>query len=261
MQKQGAKLNLSYGSNDTGDLTDISVIESFSKFLDGKKCSFITADGGIDKSENDLYDIEEIANAKLFFGEILTAMSIQEENGTFVLKIYDIYYELTMSIILLLQKHYEVVKSIKPKTSRPANSEKYIVASKFKGISSSELTKYYILLKEWNSIETEPLPNYTKNKKFIQKIFNCNIDEDSNFITTLKSFNERTAKMQYTKLLEGISIYDTYEDYISSGKSKGKDKNPFEKFYSKSQESQTDLAIAWCKKYAIPLKAVIKLNH
>jgi len=238
----------------SGDLTDVSVIKSFISDVGRNSCEYITADGGIDKSTNELYDLEEIANAKLFYGEIITAFGIQKTGGTFVIKFYDIYYEITVQLILLLQKFYEKVSITKPKTSRPANSEKYIVAEKFIGINDSDLEEYFILLDTWNSIEKEPLPNYKENKDFVERLFNVSIDPDSDFIDSLRSFNEKTSREQLRKLIDGIGIYDTYENELK-GKS-AKSTTNFDKFAKEIKYNQNDLAIEWCKSYNIPTKKI-----
>lgn len=74
-------------------------------------------------------------NAKLFFGEILTAFHIQKEGGDFILKIYDCGFEVTRQLILLLALYYSTVKTVKPITSRPGNSERYLLCQGFKGIA------------------------------------------------------------------------------------------------------------------------------
>lgn len=72
-------------------------------------------------------------NSKLFLGEIITALHIQAEGGKFILKIYDIGFEITRQLILLVAAHYEKVRIVKPITSRPGNSEKYLLCEGFRG--------------------------------------------------------------------------------------------------------------------------------
>lgn len=263
INKQGGKINVD--DKTSGDLTDTSVIKSFISDVGKSSCSYVTADGGIDKSTNELYDLEEIANAKLFYGEIITAIGLQKVGGTFVIKFYDIYYEITVQLILLLQKYYEKVSITKPKTSRPANSEKYIVAEKFIGISDSEYEDYLSLLDIWNTIESQPLPSYKDNKEFVERIFNVSIDPESEFVDSLKSFNEKTSSEQLRKLIDGIGIYDTYEEELKSynasiKSSKLNANNKFDKFSKEIKSNQNDLAIEWCKTYNIPTKKIIKLT-
>lgn len=114
------------------------------------------------------------------------------------------------------------------------------------------------MLKTWNEKENEPLTNYLENKNFVQKIFSTDIDPQSDFITTLRNFNERTSRLQLTKLIDGIGIYDTYETELTSDKSVRFTK--YNKFLQSTKESQTDLAIEWCKTYKVPLRNAISLD-
>ena len=52
----------------------------------------------------------------------MTALHIQEVGGKFILKIYDIGFEITRQLIILLGVYYQKVRIVKPITSRPGNS-------------------------------------------------------------------------------------------------------------------------------------------
>ena len=49
------------------------------------------------------------------------------KRGTFVLKMFDIFHKTSVECIYLLSIMFQEVYVIKPKTSRTAKSEKYIV--------------------------------------------------------------------------------------------------------------------------------------
>ena len=57
---------------------------------------------------------------------------MQKKNGTFILKIFDIFNKTSIDIVYLLSYYYKTVYIVKPNTSRYANSEKYIVCRYFK---------------------------------------------------------------------------------------------------------------------------------
>lgn len=59
---------------------------------------------------------------KLFLGEIITALRVQEIGGKFILKVYDSSFALTRQLMILLATFYKKVRMIKPVTSRPGNS-------------------------------------------------------------------------------------------------------------------------------------------
>ena len=122
-----------FSKNDNGDLTKLNVINNYvnnlKKFND--KATLVTADGGfVWKNEN----YQEQESYKLLLGEIITAIKIQKEGGTFVLKVFDIFTKLTIKLICIIQSFYEDVFIYKPFLSRSSNSEKYIIAKTLKKI-------------------------------------------------------------------------------------------------------------------------------
>jgi 23S rRNA U2552 (ribose-2'-O)-methylase RlmE/FtsJ len=57
---------------------------------------------------------------------------MQKKGGHFVLKVFDTFSSSMIELMYLLTYLYEEVSITKPLTSRPANSEKYILCTKFK---------------------------------------------------------------------------------------------------------------------------------
>ena len=55
--------------------------------------------------------------------------------GTFVLKIFDAYSRYMVDVINLIACHFTELKIIKPITSRTANSERYLVATGYRGLN------------------------------------------------------------------------------------------------------------------------------
>jgi hypothetical protein len=88
--------------------------------------------------------------------------------GVFILKIYDVHFEITNQLLMLLCLYYRKVGIIKPLTSRPGNSEKYVLCEGFFGISESDLSSLTGLLKEWHF--SEPTLSYFENKTYIHSI-------------------------------------------------------------------------------------------
>lgn len=249
IKSQGYQLNLSYGNGD-GNLLDISNIQYFSdKDLKGQKCALVTADGGIELSGDAEYSTQEIANGKLFFAEILTALTIQENQGSFILKIYDIYYRMTLQFITLLSIYYDQVTVIKPRTSRPANSEKYIVCRGFNGIAPEALARLYDMFSKWIGIET--VQGYLENKEYVHSI--CTFVDDiedtsSTFKQNIVEFNDYNVTMQLEKINEGLNLIAN----------KSAEKSEVIRLY---KENQKDLAIKWCQQFGIPYLPNVPLSE
>ena len=56
---------------------------------------------------------------------------------------HDIHTTNTLQMLFILSNYFEKVIITKPYTSRPANSEKYIVCKNFNGIDDTLLNDFY----------------------------------------------------------------------------------------------------------------------
>ncbi len=247
-KKEGYSINLSYGdpNKNDGNLLDIDNIVGFTETIGSNKCHLVTADGGIELETDEDYLLQELNNVKLFFSEVLLALSIQEKDGTFILKIYDVYYDITLQIIELLSIYYEKIIIIKPRTSRPANSEKYLVCTKFQSINEDQLSDLHEMFDNWlEKIETKF--EYSKNEKFVVKLFDMTVDSQSIFLQNIIEFNDYNITMQIEKITEGLNLaknneYNqtaTIKDYLNL---------------------QKDIAIKWCKQFNVPYITDFKIE-
>jgi hypothetical protein len=225
----GYKINRSYCCGNDGNLVNIANIKHFTeKDVGENKCHLITADGGIFLAEEE-YGSQEYDNAQLFYAEILTALYNQRKGGVFILKIYDMYYNLTIQMLNLLGLYYNKIVIIKPKTSRPANSEKYIVCSDFKSDGTEpefieSLEKLTKLFETW--IETSKT-----TKKHIVNLFDFHEKPESGFNKTILYFNKYNLDTQMEKITEGLGLAMTegysdvgiLESYRSAQRERGKE--------------------------------------
>ena len=126
--KKNPNVNILYGADNTGNLYSVEnykyCINNFINSMD-----IITADGGFDFSIN--FNMQETRATRLILTEIIYAITMQQKGGTFILKIFDIYNKATIDLIYILSNIYNNVSIIKPKTSRVANSEKYVICQGF----------------------------------------------------------------------------------------------------------------------------------
>ena len=114
-----------------GDLTKLKTHNIFNKHIASKKlyADLITADGGF-KWKDENYQEQEAY--RLIYGEILNALSNINKNGTFVLKIFETFTDVTIKLITLCSSFFKETYIYKPFMSRTSNSEKYIIFKKFK---------------------------------------------------------------------------------------------------------------------------------
>ena len=145
-------VQISYGEDSTGNIYRLENMKHFFKQFDlVNDVEVITADGGFDFSQD--FNNQETLSYQIIFCEIVMALSVQKMGGTFICKFFDMYYEMSYYFITLLGACYDEVLFCKPLTSRPANSEKYIVCRGFHGIDEHYLKKLYIIVKNWELIK------------------------------------------------------------------------------------------------------------
>lgn len=176
-------VEISYGNDGTGDLYKINNILHFADVVG--KAEFITADGGFDFSVD--FDNQERLFYRLFLCEVVTALTTQKIGGTFVCKLFDMFHRFTVEILYILYNLYDEIIIDKPVTSRPANSEKYVIARGFRGIGIVYLRQLQDIVLHWDDSITCIL-EYPMDKSFLNQITVYN-----------KIFNDYQVKnIQYT---------------------------------------------------------------
>ena len=123
------RVDICYGADDTGDLYNFANITFLAKHIGHHTVDLITADGGFDFSSD--FNNQEEMSVRLLYAEIMSALILQKEGGGFVLKIYDLFTDKSLNLLHILQNFYKTINIVKPHTSRPANSEKYLVCTNF----------------------------------------------------------------------------------------------------------------------------------
>ena len=188
-KKTKAKITLSYGKDDTGNLYNLENIKHFRKEVleDGGKVDLVTGDGGLDFSIN--FNCQEQLSFHLIFCEIVSAFSVLKTGGSFVLKMFDIHTSNTLQLIFLLSNYFDEIILTKPYTSRPANSEKYIVCKGFTGITEEYLNVLYAIIEKWE--KTKSMNKYVDNL-FAMKVppyFKKNIMNYCNYVSRIQITN------------------------------------------------------------------------
>tara|TARA_A100001015_G_scaffold199331_1_gene222500 strand:+ start:221 stop:1354 length:1134 start_codon:yes stop_codon:yes gene_type:complete len=180
----------------------------------------ITGDGGFDFSLD--FDNQEQQSIKLLYAQICYALSIQKENGTFILKIFDIFTKGSLDLIYILCCFYSDITIMKPYTSRIANSEKYLICKNFK-VKNYKLIEYLI-----NNFD-----KFLENDKNISGFLN--IDHSLYFINKIEEASAIFGQQQ----MENIN--NTINKIINNDSNSELIKNNIQK------------CIYWCNKNNIPI--------
>ena len=127
----------------TGDVTDPNTVISLgigvkSRFVNTAGAFLYTSDAGIDVTSD--YAGQEENTSAINFGQIISGLLSLAPGGNFVTKQYTFFTPFSRSLIALVAGFFDETYITKPATSRPGNSEIYLVGKGFKGLST-EMTE------------------------------------------------------------------------------------------------------------------------
>lgn len=212
---------ISYGKDNTGNIYNYENIVEFGNTAGINSSHIVTADGGFDFSLD--FNKQEQLSYRLIFCEIVCALTVQKTGGHFICKMFDTFSMPSIKLLFFISCFYEEVYLNKPLTSRPANSEKYVVAKNFRGIELSYLSHLYALIDYWNNLNE---PNS------VMDIFDDDIPDY--FIKQINDYNKQNSKQQI------ITINNTIKIINETNKLS---------FLNEIIETQIKAAKTWCEKY------------
>jgi cap1 methyltransferase len=208
-----------------GNLYIYDDVKNYISKFNNQKAILVTADGGFDYSSN--FNGQEINSCQIIYSECIVALNILKKGGSFVCKVFDLFSYTMIQILYIVSSCFEEVYIYKPETSRPANSEKYLVCMYYKNNLSSESKDNLLKIIElWNN-KTSDL---TEDDSIIFK----DIKVSNSFIQNLNNYNEQYMETQ---------IY-----YLNNTIKLAEHKIEKDKYYEIIQ-NQVNNAIEWCKKY------------
>lgn len=136
------EITLHYGTDGTGDMYKKENQESFIQTCKPGVHIF-TADGGFDFSTD--YLLQEKSIYHLLVCSSLIGLQCLVPGGSFVLKFFDIYAKPTQLLISLIRSCFQGWVLYKPATSRPCNSERYLLCRGFRGLPKEVLSALTLL--------------------------------------------------------------------------------------------------------------------
>lgn len=198
-------VQLYYGSDGTGNIYHTKNIRSFAR--KSGAAHLVTADGGFQEtilakqyplfSSETIQLTKELWHYKLILAEIVTALRVQAKGGSFVLKLFDCYTIQTARLLYLLTCVYDKVSIVKPKTSRPANSERYVVCRRYLGCPKRLLQE---LLAALEMLHTR------LNEYFCDQLLQINLPEE--FRDALRSANIQLAQQQMQHIQKAVEYHN-----------------------------------------------------
>lgn len=208
------------GVDGSGSLYNVKNQNYFANITGYNTCDIVTADGGFDYTKD--YNKQESISLRLIICEIQTCFKLIKDGGTFVLKIFDFNLNKTRYLLNILFTAFDNMFIVKPSTSRPANSEKYVICTgfRYKNLNIVRKMLYECIMNTTNTSHTlhttYTLPIEFEKKLVIANCL-CMIEQLRNISVTL--------------------------NYISDG---------VDDLNAKLKE-QYNTGFQWCVKYGIPV--------
>ena len=264
--QENPQVNILTGADGTGNLYSIANLKYLAARFSINKANLVTADGGFDFSTCGVYNCQEQTASKLILAEIIGCFGVLGNGGSFICKFFDLNNKLTADLLYLLQCHFTELIIFKPKTSRLANSEKYIIATGFKGCTPNIFQLLLNLLDRWNSIDAE-------NEAVIKQISsNWHIASTKHSNTTFRTINsifdvkpDVDSTINNSRLISAPSSFYAYLNRIICEMNQLQITNINEtidiineqlffdtEWQEKTREKQMENARCWCLENGIP---------
>ena len=178
-----------WGVDGDGDITSSNNIRSFG--LDDKS-QLATGDVKYVPYKMD-YSKEENINIPVVFGQFLSSLWVLKKDGILINKMFTIYEPATICMIYIGTCVFEEFQIVKPATSRPANTEIYIIGTGYKDnltvLEKNMLLIYMEYIRNLNTgVDVPPLFKLEDlDEEFIRNIYDIS---NSLYTTQIENFNE-----------------------------------------------------------------------
>ena len=164
------EVKIHYGADGTGDIYVPANQQSFVQLHDIKSHLF-TGDGGFDFSTD--YENQEKSVYPLLIASALIGLQTLTAEGFFILKLFDVNASATQYLLRCITLCFKDWCLYKPATSRPCNSERYLICRGFRKAHPQILQALQQLQTQWNTSQCVPQSDYfsfftEKEKLYLQ---------------------------------------------------------------------------------------------
>jgi cap1 methyltransferase len=183
-----------YGVNGDGDITNTdnmtSLQERVFEATHGAGVHFVMGDGGISVEGEE--NKQELLTKQLVMCQFACALSILRRGGHFVCQIFDMFTPFLVGLIYLLYRCFDKVCIIKPVTSRPANSERYVVCKGFRNDSRSVADYLFDVNDQLNELKDDE-----EDESDVLEVVPLEVlQQEEEFMTYVTKSNDRLGKQQ-----------------------------------------------------------------
>ncbi len=175
-----------------GDLTSAKILLDIQKQMDDKKVAInvYTSDVGM---QTDDYD-QERAQFKCHIGQIISGLMMLQGGGLFIVKQYTYFSKKLLDVISLICPLFEKLWVCKPLSSRPTNSETYLVGFIKDKLQNQEMFKECIdKLFEYLNADDAQLDKLCSERKEVIDLYDSMsaiFEQQMNFIEHTLNMNK-----------------------------------------------------------------------
>lgn len=139
----------------------------------GGHIDLYTAEFGVDVSEKKLFNEQEFVHAKGDLAQVICGFNTLRSDGHMVCKIFTFFNPFTISLIALMRECFEEFYICKPASSKPDNSEIFLVGKEFNAIKGAEaagIMMQYLESEKYDYRNDTLVDIGSLDKKFWQRI-------------------------------------------------------------------------------------------
>lgn len=189
-----------FGCDNDGDITSGDNLKSIAHSIT-EKVHLVTSDVKyVPKNVN--FDEEENINIPVHLGHVLGSLVILSKGGTAVLKEFTFFEAQSISLLWLLNCCFSEILIVKPETSKPANSEVYLVCNGYKrNLKKLELDKLFNYLRYIRKLNTED----GSPSLFMKQ------DIPADFVARICEIQQDLVNNQIENINKNISLFNHYK--------------------------------------------------
>ena len=124
------EVKIHYGEDGSGDIYVPENQKSFIQLHEPLRSHLFTGDGGFDFSTD--YENQEKSVYPLLVASAIIGIQVLTTDGVFILKLFDLYSSVTHYLLRCITLCFKEWCLYKPATSRPCNSERYLLCRGFR---------------------------------------------------------------------------------------------------------------------------------
>jgi hypothetical protein len=194
-----------FGADGDGDITSPANIISFAQDVKEKfegNLHFMTSD--VKYVPQDVnFDEEERINLPVHLGHLLCALTTLSKGGVMILKEFTFFEAPSISLLYLMSCCFKQLRIVKPETSRPGNSETYVVGTEYKkNLTMLQINRLLSVMNYIRLLNTEAGSPALFRKK----------DIPADFVEKIIKIETQLTKTQSSHINRNLELFDKYKD-------------------------------------------------